>query len=635
MPSLPLVLSGPILRRITPTQITFWMATSQKVNFQLTLIPENNASLEINKKTLEASQQQVFAGEKLYFQLININLDTPLPTDEWIGYDLTLVITNKNEKHSWRDWAPHLTYPGKSHPGFILRSCVRKIMHGSCRKPHHDSKDGLVRVDNWLASNDIKDWPAALIMSGDQVYVDDVATPMLVAIHQLIPQLGIPNESFINSKIESSTILHTAEPHYTQRENLLPTLNSDKNLGHLIFSGARKPVFTSINAQNHLVSLAEVLTMYLMVWSPACWNLIDIKQPSNVDSDRFEREKCILQAFQENLSQVQRVMANIPCAMIFDDHDITDDWNLTAEWEQAAYDHPFSKRIIGNALIGYFICQGWGNAPENFTKELLEKTQNILRLPGDKKHDELINTLLRYPSWHYQWNTSPPIVVLDTRTHRWRSERNLNKPSGLMDWEMLTDLQQNLLGKEAVILVSPAPMFGVKLIEVIQRAFTWFGKPLVVDAENWMAHPGSANALLNLFRHKQTPEHFVILSGDVHYSFVYQVEWRSKKNNADIWQITSSGIKNEFPKMLLEVLDRLNRWLYSPRSPLNWFTRRRALRIIPHKPKPSSRGERLVNASGLCLVEFNEDGSPHEVTHIGSDDQDIIFEIEEGEARWE
>ncbi|WP_144391843.1 hypothetical protein [Pleionea sediminis] len=51
--------------------------------------------------------------------------------------------------------------------------------------------------------------------------------------------------------------------------------------------------------------------------------------------------------------------------------------------------------------------------------------------------------------------------------------------------------------------------------------------------------------------------------------------------------------------------------------------------------QPSSRGERLVNASGVCLVEFNEDGSPHEVTHIGSDDQDIIFEIEEGEARWE
>ncbi len=37
--------------------------------------------------------------------------------------------------------------------------------------------------------------------------------------------------------------------------------------------------------------------------------------------------------------------------MIFDDHDITDDWNLSARWELTAYGHPFSRRIIGNALL--------------------------------------------------------------------------------------------------------------------------------------------------------------------------------------------------------------------------------------------------------------------------------------------
>jgi hypothetical protein len=35
--------------------------------------------------------------------------------------------------------------------------------------------------------------------------------------------------------------------------------------------------------------------------------------------------------------------------------------------------------------------------------------------------------------------------VLDTRTRRWRSESNLGKPSGLLDWEALCELQQALL----------------------------------------------------------------------------------------------------------------------------------------------------------------------------------------------
>ncbi len=57
-----------------------------------------------------------------------------------------------------------------------------------------------------------------------------------------------------------------------------------------------------------------------------------------------------------------------------------------------------------------------------------------------------------------------------------------------MDWEALSDFQHQILDHSAVIVVSPAPVFGVKLIEIVQRIFTFFGKPLLVDAENWMAH---------------------------------------------------------------------------------------------------------------------------------------------------
>jgi hypothetical protein len=182
----------------------------------------------------------------------------------------------------------------------------------------------------------------------------------------------------------------------------------------------------------------------------------------------------------------------------------------------------------------------------------------------------------------------------------------------------LSELQQELLDHPSAIIVSPAPIFGVKLIETVQKVFSWCGYPLLVDAENWMAHRGAAQVILNIFRHSRTPGNYVVLSGDVHYSFVYEVLIRHRKAGPRIWQITSSGIKNEFPPTLLEWFDRLNRWLYSPRSPLNWFTKRRLMRIVPYTPEHAEAGERLWNSAGIGQVFFNEQGQPSEIVQHNS-----------------
>lgn len=144
--------------------------------------------------------------------------------------------------------------------------------------------------------------------------------------------------------------------------------------------------------------------------------------------------------------------------MIFDDHDITDDWNLTARWEEAAYGHAFSKRIIGNALLGYTLFQALGNQPKRFT-DFFEELSGLY-LADSERQDALIDKLLKCENWHYTLDTQPRMVVLDTRTRRWRSESNLAKPSGLMDWEALMDLQQALLGQDKVIIVSAARFSG-------------------------------------------------------------------------------------------------------------------------------------------------------------------------------
>ena len=611
------VLAGPILRKTTANEVTLWLATKTQFNIQTRLLSEDDQPI--------ASQQQhqcLAAGEQLFIHFIHITPDSSLPCDQWIAYQLDLIDQHQ-QVSKINEWGAELCYPGKHSPGFVIQSQVNRILHGSCRKPHFastDDSDGLALVDDLLSHSDPQEWPALLVLSGDQIYADDVAGPMLHAIHQLIQQLGLPSETLEETCLKDHQDLHSNAPFYYQRDQLLPQTEDTAALQKQFFGGVKKPIFTTTTAQNHLMTLSEVLAMYLLVWSPSAWQKIELNCPDSISKAehraRYESEKTDIIKFQQQLRAVQRALAHLPTAMIFDDHDVTDDWNLTAAWEISAYQHPMSRRIIGNALIGYFLCQGWGNAPEKFDQAFIDDIQQSLHNIGRDQHNACIDRLLKFEHWHYQWPTQPALIVLDTRTRRWRSEKNPKRPSGLMDWEALIDLQASLMDQQAVLLISPAPIFGVKLIESVQKLFTLVGKPLLVDAENWMAHPGSAHTLMNLFKHPKTPQNFVILSGDVHYSFAYDIEIKGRKNSPHIWQITSSGLRNEFPVKLLDWFDRLNRWLYAPWSPLNLFTKRRGMWVSPRKPDNADQGERLLNHSGIGLVTLDKQGRPIKIQQL-------------------
>lgn len=645
--TLPLLLAGPVLRRVEARRLVLWLATSAPVALRLRvddrLVPVPAA-------------RRVAAGGHLFHHLIDAELPEPLVPDAWTSY--TLEVADAAAEGGWRDLLaaePGLCYPGHTRPGLRWQPRVASLLHGSCRKPHHaagprDAGDGLVEADRLLqrllTGDATTAWPSALVLSGDQVYADDVAGPLLRAIHQLARRLALPDEALPGVDPEGPASARALVDHplgYYRREHILPRQAVKSGLKDILFGGVAKPVFTTDSAHNHLISLAEVLCMYLLVWSPVPWQGLDLSAPPGLSArerQRFEREAAALQGFVQGLGAVRRAMAHLPVAMIFDDHDITDDWNLSAEWETVAYGHPFSRRVIGNALLGYLLHQGWGNRPEAFA-DALPHLEAALQQPGSDAHDAAITHLLHCHQWHYVWPTEPALVVLDSRTHRWRSDLSSRQPSGLLDWESLTDLQQTLLDREAVLLVSSAPIFGVKLIETLQHLFSWAGRPLVVDAENWMGHAGAASAILNIFRHPRTPQHFVVLSGDVHYSFVYDVKLRRRTRlrtgarSPDIWQICSSGLRNTFPAGLLALLDHGNRWLYSPRSPLNWFTRRRHLRVVPRKPEGLPHGRRLLDASGIGLVELDEHGRPWRIRSLLTDGRDVAYVPREAEARWD
>ncbi|WPC05008.1 alkaline phosphatase D family protein [Pseudomonas benzenivorans] len=634
--ALPAVLAGPLLRRLEPQRLVLWLVGSRALSLRLCLC---HGGAEQSDYPLDERHCRVLqVGEHAFVHLIDLRLNAPLPQDVRIDYDL--LIEGDGPAQGIAEWAPHLLYDGTEQPNFVLRTRLDHLLHGSCRKPHHAAADGLLCADRLLAEQPAPEQrPALLLMSGDQIYADDVAGPMLCAIHQLIARLGLFGERLEGALVDDSDALYGHAVGYYQRSELLPELQSNVGLRERFFGGVRKPIFTTSSADNHLVTLAEVLAMYLLAWSPTPWTLLGSGRPA-LDAERarrYEDERGRIEAFRDGLGGVARALAHLPTLMIFDDHDVTDDWNLSAQWEETAYGHPFSRRIIGNALIGYLLCQGWGNDPDVFA-DALEQFQAMAagrdgrnQLDGAAQ-DALIDRLLHFHHWHYVLPTEPALLVLDTRTRRWRSERHPQRPSGLLDWEGLCELQQALLDHPAAIIVSPAPIFGVKLIEAVQRLFTWCGYPLLVDAENWMAHRGAARVILNIFRHSRTPGCYVVLSGDVHYSFVYRVLIRHRKSAPQIWQITSSGLKNEFPRRLLDWFDRLNRWLYSPRSPLNWLTKRRRMQVVPLIPSRSKAGERLWNGAGLGQVRFDERGRPSEILQHNADGSAPVGFVEDRDA---
>ena len=637
---LPSVLVGPLLRRLEPGRLVLWLVGSTPLDFTLVLKPHGGDRQRLVVD--EDSCRIIPIGRDAHIHFIDVTLPTPLPQDTLIDYDLLLTDVAGVEQ-GIAAWAPHLVHRGAGMPNMVLRSRSDNILYGSCRKPHHPSRDGLARGDDLIAEHlgQAGERPSMLLLAGDQVYADDVAGPMLGATHALIERLGLFGECVEGAIVADSDELYAHPDGYYGRQRLLPAHKSSEALREKFFGGVEKPIFTTANADNHLMTLGEVLAMYLLVWSPVPWQVIgEIAMPAldPKHQERWHEEAGILHGFCDELPRAARLMAHVQTLMIFDDHDVTDDWNLSYKWEKTAYGHPFSRRIMGNALVAYMLCQGWGNRPDVFG-EVLDDMAAMAARPDSRNrlepepHGALIERLLTFRQWDYMLHTQPAVIVLDTRTRRWRNQRRPSHPSGLMDWESLTEFQHELIDETAAVIVSAAPMFGVKLIEVVQKIATLMGQALTVDAENWMAHRGAARSLLNIFRHSRTPGNYVILSGDVHYSFAYDVEVRDDTRPPHIWQITSSGFKNEFPEDLLNWLDRLNRWLYSPRSPLNWFTKRRAMSITPHLPDQRKHGERLWNGSGIGQVWLDAKGRPERIVQHNADGRPSTQFLKLGEEK--
>lgn len=238
---LPPVLAGPLLRRLEPTRIVLWLVGTRTLALTLRLQGVGDIPLDAGKCTV------IPVGRHAFVHLIDVVLDSALPCDTCIDYDLLI------DGHSpIAEWAPHLLYANAGCPNLVVRSRIDQLLHGSCRKPHHPAADGLLCVDQLLSGEtDPQQRPALLMMSGDQIYADDVSGPMLRAIHCLIERLGLFDEHLEGAVVSDSARLYEHPASYYHRADLLPALESNETL---------RERFSAVRANRFLPAAAPTIT---------------------------------------------------------------------------------------------------------------------------------------------------------------------------------------------------------------------------------------------------------------------------------------------------------------------------------------------------------------------------------------
>ena len=267
--TLPLLLAGPLLRRVEAERITLWLVTREPVQFQLRL---NTADLQTPLLLRPTAHNALPVGQRAFVQALVFH--TPISLEQGFDYRLNYRLESDPDG-TWQaleSQYPHLLYTDESAIHVPFSSQLKEIWHGSCRKPHFPSSDGLAAADQELERRHARHLPQpqALFMTGDQVYVDDLCGPMLQAVHEVIALLGLHDETFpgtpeAHPPFKDSRALYAHNALYGRRAYLPSTLASNR-WSRLFYR--KTALITSQYCDNHLITFAEVFALYLLSWSP-------------------------------------------------------------------------------------------------------------------------------------------------------------------------------------------------------------------------------------------------------------------------------------------------------------------------------------------------------------------------------
>jgi hypothetical protein len=317
----PLLLAGPIVRRVETGLATIWVALKEARQVRLMVWQGSQDAGPgdglVSGEGLIAvgDTRTIRVGERLHVAVVTASPTSAFTAGQTFAYnvafgppdggfsateDLKSLGLLKDQPQSGDGETarlPHkaLGYEANQLPTFVVpppELVDLRIAHGSCRRPHADTADMMPVVDELIRTGrgDIRKRPQQLFLTGDQIYADDVAPGLL---HLLTPAA---NE--LMGVVEQLPTQGSLRP--SQGVRLEPALRER------FPAGLRKAVvmedakLTTEDGESHLLSFGEYLAMYLFVFSNTLW---PVTLPTY--KDLFWRETLPLSEFDEVLAGIE------------------------------------------------------------------------------------------------------------------------------------------------------------------------------------------------------------------------------------------------------------------------------------------------------------------------------------------
>ncbi|HMN10511.1 MAG TPA: hypothetical protein PKC83_17170 [Gemmatimonadaceae bacterium] len=517
---------GPLLRRCEPELVVIQLATYSRPDIRFSVkLAGTGAWLAHDEHPFT-----VQVTERLFITFGRIRPPQPFPTGALLAYGIGVRTATGWDDAPFADLVRQekLAYDGQALPTFFLQRPRAPLtaFYGSCRKIHdaHGGKTDTMADGDALVARHVTDLarrPAVMCLGGDQVYADDV--------HDLVMRQVIALSRKIQPKVEE-----------------LPGPGRHVGVGKRATILKRYAGLTSDDLDNHMIRLAEYLALYGLMWNVRTW------------SDPPKE----LEHFTKGLPAARRLMANCPTYMVFDDHDVTDDWNLSVRWKREVWAKELGRRVVANALMAYWLCQGYGNDPDAFgdAGDLAALVEG-----RERRYPQCEEAFWRIDRWEFCVPTDPFIYFLDTRTMRGHQDHDADhdptgpawlktKPSWDATMRRLQSLTRNWPTTRPIVLVSAAPVFGFSSIEWLQRFISFFMGDYKYDYENWAANEEHLHQFLRLMAGRNV----VLLSGDLHYGYSSTVRYTvfdSRTHRAGPRRTSPTGVLHPAPAGLRPTYD--------------------------------------------------------------------------------
>src|ERR671917_500622 len=263
---------------------------------------------------------------------------------------------------------------------------------------------------------------------------------------------------------------------------------------------------------------------------------------------------------------IRWLLSTVPSAMIFDDHEVSDDWNISESWLEETRTYPWWNAQIIGAHASYWVYQHLGNlSPEELEEnELFEEVQRaddawtLLREFAYRAHRTSGG-----PRWSFHRDFGRVrLIMMDSRGGRVLDEDHRSMIDD-EEWAWIEDKATGsfdplLLGTSLPFLLGPGMHYLQAWNEAVCRG-AWgegmkgWGERIrrSQDLDQWASFHDSFVALADLIRRvgtgRRPPASITVLSGDVHHGYLAEATFPDDGVESPVYQAVCSPLRNALP----------------------------------------------------------------------------------------